>query len=168
MKGPAGFNVKGRQARIYGDGENPLYWTPLSVMAKAALRMIERNEEVRNRGLFVCPFAPGALTQNSLLAALESVVGEKFEVTKVDVAAINKNAKISLEKGEFKKAMRGFAITNQFYEGDSGNCLEGLTENELLGVEEMSVEEAVRQAIEIYGTDSQVVESMFKVEAADV
>lgn len=168
MKGPAGFNIKDRQARIYGTGENALYWTPLSVIGKAVVSMLEKNEAVANRGLFISPFAPGALTQNKLLATLEKVLDAKFEVTKVDIAEINRNAKISLEKGEFRKAMRGFTFTNQFYEKDCGNNLEGMTENDLLGIEEMSVEEAVKQALEIYGTDCQAVESMFKVDASQV
>lgn len=167
-KGPAGFNLKDRQARIYGTGENPLYWTPLPTMAKAAANMLHNPAAVANAGIFICPFASGALTQNKLLCALESVLGAKFSVTHVDVATINQNARIALERGELAKAMRGLTISNQFYEEDCGNCLEGMTANELVGVEEMSVEEAVRQAVERYGADSQAVESLFKVEACEV
>ncbi|KAJ4356798.1 uncharacterized protein N0V89_004835 [Didymosphaeria variabile] len=168
MKGPAGFDIKNKQARIYGSGNNPLYWTPLPTIAVAAAAIIRNPSATANRGVFICPFAPGTLTQNSLLAALETVLELQFSVTHVDVATINKNAKIALGRGEVGKAMRGFTISNQFYEEDCGNNLEGLTENELLGVEEMNVEEAVRDAIERYGTDVSVVESMFRVEPCDV
>lgn len=168
MKGPAGFDVKNKQARIYGSGANPLFWTPLPVLARAAAHMLAHPEAITNRGIFICPFAPGSLTQNSLLAALEKVLDTKFSVTNVDVEKINRHAKIALERGDVKNAMRGLAVSNQFYEGDSGNNLEGLVENELVGVGEMGVEEAVREAVERYGVEGDVVEGMFRVEACEV
>ncbi|KAL1606229.1 hypothetical protein SLS60_003631 [Paraconiothyrium brasiliense] len=168
MKGPAGFDIKNKQARIYGSGNNPLYWTPLPTIGAAAAAVIRNPSATANRGVFICPFAPGTLTQNTILATLEKVLESPFSVTHVDVATIHKNAKIALGREEVGKAMRGFTISNQFYEEDCGNCLEGLTENELLGVKEVSVEEAIRETIERYGTDVAVVESMFRVEPCDV
>lgn len=168
MKGPAGFDIKNKEARIYGTGNNPLYWTPLPTIAAAAASIIRNPSPAANRGLYICPFAPRTLTQNRLLAALESVLDTKFSVTHVDVAEINKNAKLALERGEMAKAMRGFSMSNQFYEDDCGNCLEGMTENGLLGVQEVSVEEAVKEAIARYGVDSPVVERMFRIEASEI
>lgn len=168
MKGPGGFDVKNKHARIYGDGTNPLYWTPLPTIAIAVASILRNPSAALNRGVFICPFAPGTLTQNALLATLETVLDAKFTVTHVDVVAINRAAKAALERGDVKKAMRGFAVSNQFYEGDSGNNLEGMTENEICGVGEMSVEEAVREAVKNYGVDGGVVESMFNVNAEDI
>lgn len=168
MKGPGGFDVKNKYARIYGAGTHPLYWTPLPTIAIAAATILRNPSPALNRGIYICPFAPGTLTQNSLLATLESVLDAKFTVTHVDVAAINRAAKAALERGDVGKAMRGFAMSNQFYEEDSGNCLEGMTENEMCGVEEVSVEEAVRDAISRYGVEGNVVESMFRVEASEI
>jgi hypothetical protein len=168
MKGPAGFDVKNKEARIYGTGNNPLYWTPLSAIVAAAATILRNPSIALNRGVYICPFAPGSLTQNSILAALESVLDTSFSVTHVDVAAINKNARIALGRGEGAKAMKGLAVSNQFYEEDCGNCLEGMTENEALGVKEISVEEAVREAIGKYGVESAIVEGLFRVEACEV
>ena len=169
MKGPAGFDVKNREARIYGTGENLLFWTPLSVIAQAAANMLANPDAVANRGIFICPFVPGSLTQKTLLTTLEKVIGEKFKVTNVDVEKINRHAKIALEKGNVKSAMRGLAVSNQFYEGDCGNNgMADMLENELVGVKEMEIEEAVRAAVEKYGADSPAVESMFKVEPCEV
>jgi hypothetical protein len=168
MKGPAGFDIKNKHARIYGTGNSPLYWTPLSDIAAAAATILRNPSVAMNRGVYICPFKPGSLTQNSILATLESVLDTSFTVTHVDVATINKNAKIALERGEGAKAMKGLAVSNQFYEEDCGNCLEGMTENEMLGVKEISVEEAVRAAIGKYGVDSAVVEPLFRVEPCDV
>ncbi|KAF9736901.1 hypothetical protein PMIN04_000579 [Paraphaeosphaeria minitans] len=168
MKGPAGFDVKNKQARIYGDGNNPLYWTPLPTIAVAAANILRNPSPALNRGIFICPFAPGSLNQNTLLAALETTLEAKFTVTHVDVRAINRAAKAALARGDEKKAMRGFAMSNQFYVGDCGNNFEGMTENEMCGVEEVSVQEAVREAVGRYGVDGGVVESMFRVEAEEI
>ncbi|KAF1975086.1 hypothetical protein BU23DRAFT_530912 [Bimuria novae-zelandiae CBS 107.79] len=170
MKGPAGFNIKDKEARIYGTGENPLYWTPLPTIARAAANMLRNPDAIANRGIYICPFPPGAVTQNKLLVVLEAVLDTKFSVTYVDVEKINRNAKIALGRGEFVKTMRGFAVTNQFFEGDCGNNLDGMTENELVGAKEqgLGLEEAIRQAVGRYGADSAVVESMFRIEACEV
>ena len=169
MKGPAGFDVKGRRARIYGWGgvwgENKLCWTPLPTIAKAAANMIRNPEPIANRAIYIASVRN--LTQNSILEALENVVGEKFSVEHVDVKKINEHALIALERGEVGKAMRGLTIGNQFYENRECD-FSGLVENEVVGVEEVSVEDAVREAIEKYGKDCQVEEGMFHVEPCEI
>jgi hypothetical protein len=166
MKGPAGFDVKNRQARIYGTGDNKLCWTPLPTMAFAAVQMLSRPLDVLNRPIYIAPIPN--LSQNTILAKLKEVVPGEWEVIHVDVETINKNAIIALERGEIGKAMKGLTVSNQFYEGDSGNDFSALVENELLGVQAMSIEDAVRQAIGIYGSDSAVVEGMYRIEACEV
>jgi len=168
MKGPAGFNVAQRKARIYGTGENTLFWTPLDVMGHAAANSLRNPNAVMNRPIYICPFVKGELTQRSLLTTLEEVLDTKFEVEKVDLAKINKHARIALERGEGAKAMKGLTVSNQFYEEDCGNDFSHLIENEVLGVKLMTVEEAVRGAIARWGEDCPLVEAMFKVEACEV
>ncbi|KAJ4290209.1 hypothetical protein N0V90_010424 [Kalmusia sp. IMI 367209] len=168
MKGPAGFDIKNKEARIYGTGEHPLYWTPLPTIGLAAANMLRNPSAVTNRAVHICPFATGTLTQNTILAALEGVLSTTFSITNVDVAKINQNARIALDRGEIAKAMRGLTISNQFYEGDSGNNLEELTENELVGVGNTSVKEAVRDAIQRYGEDCAIVDSMYRVDPCEV
>ncbi|KAI8939161.1 hypothetical protein NX059_004995 [Plenodomus lindquistii] len=166
MKGPAGFDVRNRHARIYGTGENPLFWTPLPTIGLAAANMLRQPELIMNRPVYIGPIS--LLTQNIILTTLESVLNTKFSVEHVDVANINKNARIALEQGDVKKAMKGLALSNQFYEGDCGNVFGHLVENKIVGVQEMSVEEAVRSAISKYGEDCSVVEGMFRIDACDV
>lgn len=168
MKGPAGFDISNRLARIYGTGENNLCWTPLPTIALAAANMLRNPAPVINRPIYICPFPRGQLTQNILLNNLETVLDTKFDVQHIDVAKINRNAKIALERGEGAKAMKGLNISNQFYEADSGNDFSDLVENEVVGVQATTVEEEVRAAIARYGEDSKVVEGMFKVEACEI
>lgn len=165
-KGPAGFDIANRHARIYGTGDNPLCWTPLPIMGVAAANMLRKPAAVANRPIHICPFRK--LTQNHILATLESVLGTKFTVEKVDVKKINEHARIALDRGEAGKAMKGLAVSNQFYEGDSGNDFSELVENNTVGVEMMTVEDAIKDVIARYGEDSKVVEAMFKVEPCEV
>ncbi|KAJ4349202.1 hypothetical protein N0V95_004785 [Ascochyta clinopodiicola] len=168
MKGPAGFNIASRQARIYGTGNNPLFWTPLPTIAQAAGNMLRSPDAVANRPIYISPFAKGELTQNTLLAALRSALESEFTVETVDVGKINKHAKIALERGEGGKAMKGLTVSNQFYEDDSGNDFSHLIENDLVGIDMTSVEVAVRDAIAKWGRDCPVVEGMFRIEACEI
>jgi hypothetical protein len=135
-------------------------------MGLAVANMLRHPEAVENRSIFICPFQD--LTQNMLLSTLEKVLGEQFEVENVDVKKINEHSKIALARGEGKKAMKGFTVSNQFYEDDCGNDFRHLVENELVGVEMMDVEDAVRDALERYGRDCKPVEGMFKVEPCEI
>jgi hypothetical protein len=166
MKGPAGIDVPGKRARIYGTGNNPLCWTPLPSIALAAANMLRNPSPILNRPIYINT-VPN-LTQSILLSTVESVLGQKFTVEHVDVEKINKHSLIALEKGEGGKAMKGLTVSNQFFEGDSGNNFSKLVENETVGVEIVSAEEAVRQAIEIWGTEGPIVEGLFMVEACDL
>lgn len=166
MKGPAGFDIANRRARIYGTGDNVLCWTPLPTMGLAVVNMLRNPEPFMNRSIFICPFSD--LTQNELLTNLEKVMGVKFEVENVDIRKINEHARIALERGEAAKAMKGLAVSNQFYEDDCGNDFRHLVENDLVGMEMMSVEDAVRDALERYGKDCMVVEALFRVEVCEI
>jgi hypothetical protein len=168
MKGPAGFDIGNRHARIYGTGTNRLFWTPLPTIGFAAGNMLRNPDAVLNRPIYITPFPK--LTQNMLLYTLESVLEAKFSVEHIDIQKINQNAKIVLERGgeDMGKALKGYAVSNQFCEGDSGNDFGHLVENETVGVAEMSVEEAVREAVERYGRECEVVEGMFRVEACEI
>ena len=183
MKGPAGFSLPTAHARIYGTGNTPLYWTPLPVLARAAVAMLRNPTPIMNRAIHICPFVarrgePSSITQRILLQTLEKVLDQTFSVENVDVEVIWKRALDVLEKykqgepgGEqIALAVKGLAVSNQFYEedqGEEGDAFSQLVENELVGVRVMSVEEAVREAVERYGRDCKVVEGMFRVEACE-
>ncbi|KAF2795841.1 NAD(P)-binding protein [Melanomma pulvis-pyrius CBS 109.77] len=166
MKGPAGIDIRNKRARIYGTGLNPLCWTPLPTIALAAANMLRNPDAIANRPIYINT-VPN-LTQSGLLSAVESVLGAKFAVDYIDIAKINANARIAVERGEVAKGMKGLAISNQFYEGDCGNDFRALVENERVGVEVQSVEDAVARAVADWGVENEVVESFFGIEACEV
>lgn len=165
MKGPAGFDIRNRRARIYGPGTNTLSWTPLSTIAQAAATMLRNPSPILNRAIHICGVKN--LSQTAILTALEMVLETKFHVEHVDVEKINSNAVILLERGEGAKAMRGLTIGGQF-SSDAAGEFGDLVENEIVGVEAVDVEIAVREALEKYGRDCPVVQGMFIVEAPEV
>jgi hypothetical protein len=166
MRGPAGFDIANRVARIYGTGNNPLHWTPLPTIALAAGNMLRNPEPIINRSILICPFAQ--LTQNMILDTLEDVLGTKFTVENVDIEKINKHAVIALERGEVSKARKGMTVGHQFYEGNGVNESSNRIENKTVGVEMTTLEDAVRYAIEHYGEDCKAVEGMFRIEACEI
>lgn len=167
-KGPAGFDIASHHVRMYGTGNHLLYWTPLPTMGLAAANMLRNPLPILNRPVYICPFAPGSLTQNILLSTLERVLATPFTIENVDVAKLNAHARIALDRGEAGKAMKSLAVSNQFYEEDSGNDFSHLLCNELVGVEMMSVEDAVRDVVARYGPDYGLVQGMYRVEACEI
>ncbi|KAF2492867.1 NAD(P)-binding protein [Lophium mytilinum] len=159
-KGPAGFDIPNRLARIYGTGDNQACWTPLPVMGRAAANMLRNPDPILNRAVFISGVK--GLSQNALLAALEEQVG-KFEVTHVDVKKIKLEAEEAGKRGDIGKWMKGMTVNSNFNEEESHSDFWHLVENELVGVEVVSVGEAVKETLERCGRDVKVVEALFRV-----
>lgn len=108
--------------------------------------MLRAPDAIANRPVFVCGVRD--LTQNAILEALEAELGEKFSVEHADIKKMKAEALELLEKGEIKQAMRGLTLSGQFNEEGSAANFWHLVENELVGVEPVSVREAVRMTLD--------------------
>jgi len=159
-KGPAGFDIPNRLARIYGTGDNLSCWTPLPVMARAAANMLRNPDPILNRPVFISGVKD--LSQNTLLVALEEELG-KFEVTHVDVKKIKREAEEARDRGEIGKWMKGMTVNSNFNEEESHSNFWHLVENDLIGIEAVTVGEAVKETLERFGKDVKVVEALFRV-----
>jgi len=152
-------------------------------MGLAAGNMLRNPDPILNRPILLDPISPSStVTQNTLLRTLEKLLDTTFTVSHVDVDKIHRNALIVLEKwkkggeqeegkAQMGKAMKGLGVCNQFYEGDDDGGAEDLkrtVDNELVGVETMHLEDAVRDALERYGIDCQVVQGMYNVEECEL
>lgn len=141
-KGPAGFDLVQRKATIYDTGNNLACWTPLPVVASAVVNMLRSpNQNILNRAVFICGVKD--VTQNAILAALESEIG-KFTVEHVPLEPIKEAAMKALEKGEWRNATRGLALWFNFKQGVSRADFWSKVENELVGVQAVGLDEAVR------------------------
>lgn len=73
MGGPAGFDIAGRKAKIYGSGNNVACWTALPAIVTAVVNMLRNPDAIVNRAVFICGVRD--VTQNNILAALEIETG---------------------------------------------------------------------------------------------
>ena len=145
-KGHAGFNIPERKAIIYGTGNNLACWTPLPLIATAVVNALRNPAPTLNRAVFVCGVRD--LTQNSMLASLEKVIGVKFDREYVDVGKLREEALEALARGEPLKAMRGLTLNAQFNENDSSANFWDKVENSLLGITALDMTDAVREYLE--------------------
>ncbi|KAF2019769.1 NAD(P)-binding protein [Aaosphaeria arxii CBS 175.79] len=165
-KGPAGFDIPNRKARIYGTGNTPLFWTPLPTIAETVVNMVLHPSYVANRAVHIAPIR--GVTQNSILACLESILETRFTVEKVDIQKIFRHASIALERGDAANAMKGLATSYQFMEGDTAQRFADLVKVERFDVPEISMHVAIRDALQRYGTDCPVAQAFFNIKPCDI
>ncbi|KAI9681201.1 MAG: hypothetical protein M1817_002483 [Caeruleum heppii] len=142
-KGVAGFDMTAKTAKIYGPGDSVLCWTPLPVIANAAVRMLRNPNQIANRAIFVCGVK--GLTQNALLAALQEEIKENFKVQHLELEPIKANATRSLGEGDLRAGLVGLTLNSVFNGNESAADFWNLVENEVVGVEAVTVQEAVRE-----------------------
>jgi hypothetical protein len=107
--------------------------------------MLHVPELVLNRSILIAGVKD--VSQNNILAALESVTGERFTVEHIDIQPLKEMALKMLSEGKNREAMPGLTINSNFNEADSQANFWDKAENELLGVQAVSVQEAVRELI---------------------
>ncbi|OCK85617.1 hypothetical protein K432DRAFT_400118 [Lepidopterella palustris CBS 459.81] len=90
------------------------------------------------------------LTQNAILHTLEAKIGEKFGTEFVHTKAVKREAEEALE-GRLGRAVSGLMIVSNFGESESEADFWDRHENALVGVEGVSVREAVRGVLEGMG-----------------
>lgn len=146
LLGPAGFDIAGRKAKIYGTGNNPACWTPMDILASAVITILLNPEPTLNRGILIAGVKD--VTQNALLEALEAELGEKFQVEYVDISGLQAEAEAALARGDTKAALRPMAMNANFNEKVSVSNFWDRTENEVVGIKVLSVREAVKRALE--------------------
>jgi NAD(P)-dependent dehydrogenase (short-subunit alcohol dehydrogenase family) len=86
-----GWDVPGRKAVIFDDGNNEYEATNLDQIARTVAAVLSgRNLEItKNEFVYVNSFT---VTQNRVLAALEKVSGEEFKVERAGVAELSKRS----------------------------------------------------------------------------
>ncbi|MCY7355871.1 MAG: SDR family oxidoreductase [Rudanella sp.] len=80
-----GFNYPDRQARIYGDGTNPITWISFRDVAQLAVAALQ-NEYADNRACAIG--GPKPLSPNEAIGIFEKATGTPFTVENVPVSAL--------------------------------------------------------------------------------
>lgn len=107
--------------------------------------MLRNPDAILNRAIFISGVRD--LTQNAILAALEAETGNEFEIEHIDLKPIKENALAALANGDYAQATKGLTLNSNFNEQESKADFWGIVENELVGVQAVMVQEAVRTAM---------------------
>ena len=137
------MDIKNRKSRLKDSGNEPYSTSSLPYIGKAVAAILQKPEKTANKYLNI---AGVTTTQNEVLAIVEKLTGDKFEVTHVRSAESERIGDEKLARGDYS-AFGNYLEQFLFADG-SGNGLEG-DENaiRLLGLEEENLEEVVKSAL---------------------
>lgn len=133
------FEVAQRKAYIQNGGDIKFSASNLPFIAKAVVKVLERPEETANQLLYIHSFR---VTQNEVLAVLEKVTGEKFEIVHQNSEERLKELRPKMLEGDFHATEETVGIW-----GLIASDWEGRVANGALGLEEEDVEETVRKVL---------------------
>lgn len=133
--GLLGYDVSARKARIFDGGDIKFSASTLAKIGKAVVAVLEREEETRNRMLYMQSFC---VTQNEVLKILEAASGGKWEVEDVKSVEYIGNEKNVLDEDpknaeatENMVGVLGVVDANWEGKGDFANGLLKLGEEDL-------------------------------------
>ncbi|MCJ1329506.1 hypothetical protein MMC10_006186 [Thelotrema lepadinum] len=137
----AHLDLTAKKAMVFDDGEAKFSVSNLSQVAKAVAQTLVHAEETRDRFVFVQSFL---VTQNELVAALEKVTGDKFEVTREDSRTWMEVNVPKAKEGDMTGVFNtiwGVCVT------DSDFTKKVDFANGMLGLEDEDLEESLRAAL---------------------
>ncbi|KAI9163705.1 Phenylcoumaran benzylic ether reductase TP7 [Paramyrothecium foliicola] len=141
-----GMHLKEKKFVLWDDGEG---WFSCTTEENTALGLVhaltKRWEETKNRIVWLSDFA---ITQNTLLEALERLGGEKLTTETIDSAEFIKQKQAAVEAGDVYATFD--LIETGFVTGRYGGHLEeeGEVMNDLLELPKKSLDEVVKAALD--------------------
>jgi putative NADH-flavin reductase len=136
------FDLPKRRVRLLDVGDIRWSASTLKRVGEAVLRGLEMEEETRNKILYVQSFC---VTQNELLGVLEKVMGKKWNIEHVNAEELIEKNKAGVEKGDWDSVIEVVSVHGLV--ASNWEQKEGFS-NELLGLEEENLEDAVRRVVE--------------------
>ncbi|EUC44841.1 hypothetical protein COCMIDRAFT_97200 [Bipolaris oryzae ATCC 44560] len=141
-----GIDVKARKATVWDSGNNKFAVTSSKNTGKAVAQVLLRPEETANKQIFLCDFMVSA---REIVAALERVSGEAFEVERESQAEIEALKK----KYEGGDASATFGLLALSFGADVDVGYDFPAEhqvwNEKLELPKVTLEELVEEAVEL-------------------
>ncbi|GKT40698.1 bifunctional pinoresinol-lariciresinol reductase 2 [Colletotrichum spaethianum] len=132
-----GVDVKNKKLSLFNDGENVVPYTMLADVGKAIVGMLLHPDETANRIVYI---HSAVKSQKQLGALAQEAIGGSWETTTVDVDAIYANCMESIKKGivtpEVMYPQLMYACSKKEFAQPFAK-----SDNELLGVKEMSDDE---------------------------
>ncbi len=124
------------KATLYDEGENRLSSTSLPTIGKAIVGILENLEATQNR---VVRTSEIILTQNEVLGIAKELEPEaNWEVSKVQTSAVLQEGLDGLKGGDFSFPVIMKVVTGTAFAGEKYGSAYDETDNELLGVRELT------------------------------
>ena len=141
--GLLGFDVKERKVRVFDGGEVRWSATTLETIATAVVRVLEKEEETRNRMLYIQSFC---VSQNEVLRALERDKGGKWQVEDVKSEEYIEEVKTEMDvEWDSAKAAENMVSVIGIVDADWESKDDFA--NELLGLKGEDLDDVVRKAL---------------------
>lgn len=139
------FDVNAHKARIFDGGDVKWSATTIDTIATAVVRVLQKDDETRNRMLYIQSFC---ITQNEVLRCLEQVSGHDWQVEHVKSEDYIKEVKREADKDpENVEAMEDLVsvvgIVDANWEGKDDFA------NKLLGIEDENLEKVIKKVMSI-------------------
>ncbi|KAK9328266.1 hypothetical protein V1520DRAFT_297785 [Lipomyces starkeyi] len=136
---PILLDFANHKATLFDEGDNRISATSLPNVGKAIVGIFKNFEATKNK---VVRISEVILTQNKLLRIVEGLRPDiKWEISKVQTSAILKDGLDELSAGDFSMPIIMKILTGTALAGDIYGCAYDETDNELLGVKELTEED---------------------------
>lgn len=132
------LDFAGHKARLFDEGDNRISSTSLPNIGKAIATILNNFEATKNKILYASEVI---VTQNQVLAIAKTLKPDiKWEISKVSTSAMLKESLKQLEAGDFSEPVVMKLIISTALGGNYGSAYDE-TDNELLGIKELTEEE---------------------------
>jgi putative NADH-flavin reductase len=135
------FDIEACKARIFDGGEIKWSATTIETIARAVVRVLQKEDETKNRMLYIQSFC---VTQNEVLKSLEHVTDRSWEVEHVDSEKYIREARVRLDQRDpeaVEDLVSALGVVDANWEGKDDFA------NSLLGLENEDLDQVVRKVI---------------------
>jgi putative NADH-flavin reductase len=135
------FDIEARKVCIFDGGEIKWSATTIETIAQAVVRVLQKEDETKNRMLYIQSFC---VTQNEVLKSLERITSWSWKVEHVDSEEYIREARVRLDQKDPKAVenlVSALGIVDANWEGRDDFA------NSLLGLKTEDLDQVVRKVI---------------------
>jgi hypothetical protein len=141
------IDVRNRKATLWDSGKNRFTNSTTKHTGLAIAKVLLNHEMTANKQVFISDFVA---SQRDILASLEKQLGETFTVEEKESAPVFKEMRAKFDAGDFNAVYKLIALS---FVGDLGIEYDFETKygawNEKLGLPKTTLDEVVKEAIEL-------------------
>jgi hypothetical protein len=139
-----GYDIPNHTVTLYDEGKNLVSGATLPSIGKAVVAVIHHPELTLNKRIYI---ADATFTQQEALALLEKYTGTKWTVKHLRTEDSYKQGGEYYAKGDLSNGIRAYILASVYNEQSASN-FQGKTSNKALGLETISLEQIIKEAVE--------------------